>query len=80
MIYAYEHAAGRTPRPISDSGGLVPEYYRFGPAREHWFGLREFSGRTGVIPVLGCSCGEWGCWPTYATVVADEETVTGLSA
>ena len=77
VIHAYEHAAGLTPRPLSDSGGLVPEHYGFGPAREHWFGLREFSKHApGEIPVLGCSCGEWGCWPTYATVVFDDETVT----
>ena len=76
VIHAYEHAAGGIPGPLDDRGGLVSENYRSGPARENWFGLRDVSGRSGEIPVLGCSCGEWGCWPTYATVVFDDETVT----
>ena len=61
--------------------GLVPGNYNFGPMRWHYLGL---GGSTGLdvgalkgsgMPVLGCECGEWGCWPILVTVVADENIV-----
>lgn len=30
----------------------------------------------GVIDVLGCGCGEWGCWPLSAAITVHGETVT----
>ncbi|MFE0098892.1 hypothetical protein [Streptomyces sp. NPDC059009] len=34
---------------------------------------------TGTTPVLGCSCGLWGCWPLLATITTTPETVTWSS-
>lgn len=33
-----------------------------------WFG-------DGDTVLLGCTCGEWGCWPLTARVTVDEESV-----
>jgi hypothetical protein len=34
---------------------------------------------TGTTPLLGCSCGLWGCWPLLATITTTPETVTWSS-
>ncbi|WP_254878646.1 hypothetical protein [Streptomyces sp. NA04227] len=34
---------------------------------------------TGRTPVLGCSCGVWGCWPLVAVITATPHTVTWSS-
>ncbi|MEV6791689.1 hypothetical protein AB0M87_06755 [Streptomyces sp. NPDC051320] len=34
---------------------------------------------TGTTPVLGCSCGLWGCWPLHTVISATSETVTWSS-
>lgn len=33
----------------------------------------------GTTPVLGCSCGIWGCWPLLAVITATPGTVTWSS-
>lgn len=33
----------------------------------------------GTTPVLGCSCGTWGCWPLLAVITAAPATVTWSS-
>jgi hypothetical protein len=49
-------------------GGLVIDRFRFGDLATY------FAGRSGVWPgdgrvaLLGCSCGEVGCWPLFARV------------
>lgn len=34
---------------------------------------------TGATPLLGCVCGDWGCWPLLAVVTATPSTVTWAS-
>ncbi|MFJ9711472.1 hypothetical protein [Streptomyces sp. NPDC101234] len=63
-------------RPAGDAyGGLVPEFYRFGPMEDHFHGRS-----TGAIgprtPVLGCECGEWACWPLMAGITVTPDHVT----
>lgn len=72
LIDAFE--LGAAMHPAGDAyGGLVAASYRFGPLHA------LFHGRaTDVVgekpPLLGCECGEWGCWPLLArvTVTAGE--------
>ncbi|MFH8384724.1 NUDIX domain-containing protein [Kitasatospora sp. NPDC018058] len=33
----------------------------------------------GTTPVLGCSCGIWGCWPLLTVITTTAETVTWSS-
>ncbi|MFD2472882.1 hypothetical protein [Amycolatopsis silviterrae] len=67
LIDRFELAAGMSP--AGDAyGGLNPRAFAGTPA-EHFHGLDPADGKT---PLLGCSCGDWGCWPLLARV-----TVTG---
>lgn len=50
-------------------GGLVPAYFRFGPAAEH------YAPKDGSVPVLGCECGEWGCQPLMVSIATDGDSV-----
>jgi hypothetical protein len=74
LIDRFELTAGMSP--AGDAyGGLIPEYFRFGPLDEHFHGRSSGVTRS-KTPVLACECGEWGCWPllTDITVTADRVT------
>jgi hypothetical protein len=54
-------------------GGLPPYvvgsvHHYLGRPRATWFG-------DGDTVLLGCDCGEWGCWPLTAEVVVMHDTV-----
>lgn len=73
LIDAFERARGYEP---SDGyGGIIPSFYRFGPLDAHYLG-GSAPQPNAKVPLLGCECGEWGCWPLLATIRATEETVT----
>jgi hypothetical protein len=49
--------------------------YRFGDLRQYLVGRQPpWPGER--VPLLGCDCGEWGCWPLVATVRSESGTVT----
>lgn len=48
-------------------GGLIPAYYRYGPLDEHFLG-KETVGLGAKTAVLGCECGEVGCWTLMARI------------
>jgi len=74
LIDEYEIAAGM--QPAGDAyGGLIPEFFRFGPMQNHFLGLST-SAMGPKTPVLGCECGEWGCWPLMARITATADLVT----
>ena len=76
LIHSFEDE--RSYGPASACGGLIPSYFRFGPLSMHYLGLG--GGRPGAkVPLLGCSCGEWGCWPLLARVEANAATVSWSS-
>ncbi len=61
LIHGFEQQSGMETREKS-YGGLIPSFYRFGPIAQHFFTNDH------KVPLLGCECGEWGCWPLLATV------------
>ncbi|MFJ8506302.1 hypothetical protein [Streptomyces avermitilis] len=74
LIDQFETDAGM--QPAGDAyGGLIPQFFRFGPMEDHFHGRS-----TGAIgpktPVLGCECGEWGCWPLMASITVTSDYVT----
>ena len=74
---AHDFERAHDMEPPGSYGGLIPGWFKFGPATVHYFALESaFVDEDGRIPLLGCECGEWGCWPLLARVVADEKTVT----
>lgn len=75
LIATYEHAQGYAP--AGGYGALVPGCFRFGDLRSYLRG----DGLAGVLEpgtvwLLGCDCGEVGCWPLEAAVDATDDTIT----
>ncbi|WP_329021712.1 hypothetical protein [Streptomyces sp. NBC_01423] len=56
-------------------GGLIPEFFRFGPMLKHFL-ERSTNAMGPKAPVLGCECGEWGCWPLMVRITATADLVT----
>ncbi|MDV9171137.1 hypothetical protein R6V09_13510 [Streptomyces sp. W16] len=74
LIDSFEIAAGM--QPAGDAyGGLIPEFLRFGPMQDHFIG-RSTNAMGPKTPLLGCECGEWGCWPLMARITATADLVT----
>ncbi len=57
--------------PAGGYGGLIPEFLNYGPLDRYFLGkpaTEYFVNRPGRIFVLGCRCGEVGCWPLTCDV------------
>jgi hypothetical protein len=66
LIDRFELDAGMQPAGGA-YGGLIPAYYRYGPLDAHFLG----AGTPGLgtkTAVLGCECGEVGCWPLMTEI------------
>jgi hypothetical protein len=59
---------GSDMRPAGGAyGGLIPAYYRYGALDEHFLG-KATPGLGTKTAVLGCECGEVGCWPLMTRI------------
>jgi hypothetical protein len=74
LVSDFEHRAGMESGS-TPYGGLIPAYFNFGPLDLHFLGASSHHS-DGVVPLLGCTCGEWGCWPLLARIVVAEDSVT----
>jgi hypothetical protein len=63
-----EHLAGAY-------GGLTPLHAVCWPSR-HFLGAPPLPTAEGDTVLLGCDCGDWGCWPLAARVHVTSLTVT----
>jgi len=59
-------------------GGLIPSLFRFGPAVAHFLGKADEGSADEKTPVLGCTCGEWGCWPLRVRIIVEPGVVLWL--
>ena len=73
-VSAFE--AGRGYTPAGGYGGLIPDHFDFGDLSAYLLGRgnRQWPGR-GRLWLLGCECGEVGCWPLEARVDAGTDLV-----
>lgn len=65
--------------PAGGYGGLILEFFRYGPLDQYFLGMSEppfFEDAPGRIYLLGCECGEVGCWPLSCLVDARDGTVS----
>ena len=76
LVEEFERGHGLTD-PAGGYGGLIPEHFDYGPLDRYFLGKSEtLTGGPGGIFVLGCSCGEVGCWPLACVVsVRDGEII-----
>jgi hypothetical protein len=74
-VHEFERERRMETRAVS-YGGLIPSFFKFGSMGDHYLGTASPAGHRGKIPVLGCECGEWGCWPLLARVIVGDTTVT----
>jgi hypothetical protein len=76
LIHAFEKETGFETRDVS-YGGLIPGNFRFGPMAGHFLAMEgAFVNEERKVPLLGCDCGEWGCWPLLALVTVGGDRVT----
>ena len=64
--------------PAGGYGGLVPQHFDFGSLADYFsckFDDSSLWTRLGGIWVLGCDCGEVGCWPLECKVSIDADRV-----
>lgn len=57
--------------PAGGYGGLVPTWFDYGPLHSYFFGdfaPGSYFAEQGSIYLLGCQCGEVGCWPLCGNV------------
>ncbi|MEN3615866.1 hypothetical protein AAH979_41060 [Plantactinospora sp. ZYX-F-223] len=76
LISGYERAAGfDVPGAYA---GVVLDHFNFGDLASYLVGQPDstYWADKGVIALLGCDCGEVGCWPLEAQVIIDADLVT----
>jgi hypothetical protein len=73
LVTAFETAKGYTD-PAGGYGGIVPEFMRYGPLDDYFLARGDSLCRqdNGTQYMLGCECGEVGCWPLMGRVTALE--------
>lgn len=76
LVDSYERKAGF--RPPFGYAGIVPEFSRsYGDLAAYYLGESpsKWWKRRGKIAVLGCICGNLGCWPLHTRVTTDDSHV-----
>jgi hypothetical protein len=76
LVSGYERAAGfDVPGAYA---GVVLDHFNFGDLAAYLTGKPDtaYWADKGVIALLGCDCGEVGCWPLEARVLVDDGHVT----
>src|SRR5438105_4737287 len=74
LIGEFEKSSGYTD-PAGGYGGLIPCYFNCGPLVRYFCGQAGNQGENDdddEIYVLGCECGEVGCWPLVTSVTRVE--------
>lgn len=58
--------------------GVVLDHFKFGDLTAYLTGQSDsaYWANSGVIALLGCDCGEVGCWPLESQVLMGDDVVT----
>ncbi|MET8251856.1 hypothetical protein [Micromonospora sp. NPDC005197] len=75
LVSGFEHAAGHdVPGAYA---GLILDHFNVGDLAAYLTGRPDSAYRSlnGMIALLGCDCGEVGCWPLEAQVITTEHSV-----
>ena len=77
LVASYEERNGF--EPSGGYGALIPEWFKYGPLDQYFFGQTgglKFWTAIGAVYLLGCRCGEVGCWPLECKIDAVGQDVT----
>jgi hypothetical protein len=66
LVRVYESARGFDVPGGYD--GLIIDHFRFGDLRTYLSGRSDVWPGSGRAALLGCNCGDVGCWPLFARV------------
>ncbi|MEU4197305.1 hypothetical protein AB0E69_35775 [Kribbella sp. NPDC026611] len=60
---------------VGGYAGLVLDYFDYGDLAQYLTGRPEsqYWAERGALALLGCECGEMGCWPLEARVAGGEQ-------
>lgn len=76
-ILAEEFERAHRYDPAGGYAGIVPQHFNFGPLDRYF--MAEAAGsilKDGRCYLLGCECGEVGCWPLEARIVLGEGQIS----
>jgi hypothetical protein len=65
----------RDYEPAGGYAGIVPSHFNFGPLDLYFLATSSDNLFADKHWVLGCECGEVGCWPLEARIVTNEREV-----
>jgi hypothetical protein len=77
LISTFEREHGF--QPDDGYGGLIPQHYDYGPLGRYFMADFDHDSHwknLGGVWVLGCECGEVGCWPLQCRIRSDGRNVT----
>ncbi len=75
LVSCFEQKNGIGSSRARAYGGLVPDFFRYGPLERYFLGESPDSFWREGCYLLGCSCGEVGCWPLQARISRISDTV-----
>jgi hypothetical protein len=76
IVAAFEHE--QHFEPAGGYSGLIPEWFKYGPLDKYFLGDFEndsYFARMNRVYLLGCQCGEVGCWPLIARIRTEGDSV-----
>jgi hypothetical protein len=65
----------RLYEPVGGYAGIVPTHFNFGPLDQYFFATNATPPSGDKLWLLGCKCGEVGCWPLEAHIVTNEREI-----
>ena len=61
--------------PVGGYAGIVPTHFNFGPLDNYFLATSADTPFADKHWLLGCECGEVGCWPLEARIVTNEREI-----
>jgi hypothetical protein len=76
LVSEFEKARGY--EPAGGYNGIVPKWFKYGPLEKYFLGEHDpdsYWAKLGAEYILGCECGEVGCWPLECRIKIQSEDV-----
>jgi hypothetical protein len=61
--------------PAGGYAGIVPAHFNFGPLDQYFLAASMNPLLADKLWLLGCDCGEVGCWPLEARIAMNEQEI-----